>query len=58
MSGPFVIGWLFSMNFSYLWGFYTFVGAALIACVAVLFVPSKQGEVVQKQKKATKVVFF
>jgi MFS transporter, AAHS family, benzoate transport protein len=46
MSGPFVIGWLVSMNISYLWGFYTFVGAALIACVAVLFVPDKQGEVV------------
>jgi MFS transporter, AAHS family, benzoate transport protein len=46
ISGPFIIGWIVSMNFSYLWGFYTFVGAALIACVAVLFVPAKQGEVV------------
>ncbi len=46
ISGPIVVGFLLSMNVDLIWSFYTFVIAGIVAVVAIVFVPSKKGEIV------------
>ncbi|GAA3586050.1 aromatic acid/H+ symport family MFS transporter [Klugiella xanthotipulae] len=51
ICGPFITGTLVSAGIAYPWGFYLFAGAALLAVVALLFLPRKSPAVIEAEAR-------